>query len=164
MIRDDVATLGERVLADSDIRRVRAVLYLNGLRGPDVDDATQEVLARLLEQGSHGIDNVGAWACAVATRLAMDQHRRRRSRQNVTRRLHLQRSHVHDDPDVAVRESVRAALARLDVDLRATVVLRYYGDLSVAEIAKLLAVPEGTVKSRLNRASGVLRELLKEDS
>jgi RNA polymerase sigma-70 factor (ECF subfamily) len=57
-------------------------------------------------------------------------------------------------------EEVRAALRRLSAKLRATVVLRFYADLSYAEIAQALDIPIGTVKSRLAEALKVLgREL-----
>jgi RNA polymerase sigma-70 factor, ECF subfamily len=155
---------GTPVLSGSDLRRVRAVLYLNGLRGADLDDAAQDVQLRLLEQPAGSVDTVGAWACAVAARLAVDRHRRARTRSSLADRLRVHRPGAHLDPDVALTESVRRALRQLEPDLRATVVLRYYADLSVAEIARLLDVAEGTVKSRLHRAEGVLRNALREDA
>lgn len=151
------------MLAPTDANRVRAVLYLNGLRGSDLDDAAQDVQVRLLEQPPGSIDNVGAWACAVASRIAIDRHRRARTRESVTARLRLHRPTVHHDPDIALAESVRTALTRLEPELRATVVLRYYADLPVGHIARLLNLPEGTVKSRLHRAAAVLRGELQED-
>jgi RNA polymerase sigma-70 factor (ECF subfamily) len=59
-------------------------------------------------------------------------------------------------------ESLRRALNRLSDKLRAVVVLRYYAELSYAEIAQALGIPIGTVQSRLNQAMGTLREALKE--
>jgi RNA polymerase sigma-70 factor (ECF subfamily) len=156
-------TNGSSALAPADVHRMRAVLYLNGLRGADLDDAAQDVQLRLLEQPAESIGNVGAWACAVAARLAIDRHRRAKTREAVATRLRLHRPTVHHDPDVALAESVRAALGRLEPELRATVVLRYYADLSIADIARLLNLPDGTVKSRLHRAAGVLRIELQED-
>ncbi len=49
-------------------------------------------------------------------------------------------------------EAVRRALSRLSEKLRAVVVLRYYLELSYAEIAQILNIPVGTVKSRLDLA------------
>lgn len=150
-------------LTAADLRRVRAVLFLNGLRGSDLDDAEQDVQVRLLEQPTASVEHVGAWACAVAARLAIDRHRRTKTRDALVDRLRVHRPSVHHDPDVALTSSVRAALAALDAELRAIVVLRYYADLSVAQIARLIEVPEGTVKSRLHRAASVLRAELEED-
>lgn len=55
---------------------------------------------------------------------------------------------------------VRAALKNLPEPYREVVVFRYFEDLSVPEIATVLALPEGTVKSRLNRAKFALRQQL----
>ena len=57
-------------------------------------------------------------------------------------------------------EAVRDAVERLSPILRETVVLRYFSDLSVAETAKALGVPEGTVKFRLSEARRKIREIL----
>jgi CRP-like cAMP-binding protein len=55
-----------------------------------------------------------------------------------------------------------AAIDRLDVDLRVTVILRYWADLTVDDIADRLAIPAGTLKSRLHRAIGQMRSRLGE--
>ena len=62
-------------------------------------------------------------------------------------------------PDSPLWEAVCA----LPTDQRTAVTLFYYEDMSLKEIARVLRLPEGTVKSRLNRARTRLRELLKED-
>jgi RNA polymerase sigma-70 factor (ECF subfamily) len=62
--------------------------------------------------------------------------------------------------DPSVVEQVRQALARLEPEQREVVLLREYEGLSYQEIAVLLKVPVGTVRSRLFRAKLALRELL----
>lgn len=64
---------------------------------------------------------------------------------------------------VAQREELRQALAKLSRDQRCVVALRYGGDLTEADIANVLGWPIGTVKSRLNRARGRLRVLLEDE-
>ena len=69
------------------------------------------------------------------------------------------------DPAVALTvksdaEVLRLAISRLSPILRETVVLRYYSALSVADIAEVLAVPEGTVKFRLSEARRKIRDFL----
>ena len=151
-----------QVLSAEELHRVRAVLYLSGVRGTDLDDSAQDVQLRLLEQPEGSIDNLGAWACAVAARLAVDRHRRATTRLAMVHRLRSSRTVSHDDPDVALAQSVRSAISRLEPDLRAAIVLRYYADLSVADMARMLDVPEGTIKSRLHRAAAALRPALQE--
>ena len=60
------------------------------------------------------------------------------------------------------RHRIRQALERLPNEQREAMVLRYYADLTVPEIAKALGWREGTVKSRLHRALVSLRQLLAE--
>ncbi|MEV7038669.1 SigE family RNA polymerase sigma factor [Amycolatopsis sp. NPDC051061] len=65
-------------------------------------------------------------------------------------------------PDLDSALDLRAALDRLPARQRATVVLRYFGDLPVAETARALGCSEGTVKSQTAKAVDTLRELLRE--
>jgi RNA polymerase sigma-70 factor (ECF subfamily) len=54
-------------------------------------------------------------------------------------------------------EAVRAAVRSLPLAMRSVVVLRYFEDMSVSEIAKALSLPEGTVKRRLHDARDAIR-------
>jgi len=137
--------------------RVRRVLYLNGLRGGEIDDAMQEIELRAIERPPRDRSAATAWACVVATNLAMDVHRRA-GRDDV---LESWDAAAADPTEpTGLREAMRAGLAALTPDLRATVVLRFYADFTVPEIATAMAVPEGTVKSRLHRAIEELRKCL----
>jgi RNA polymerase sigma factor (sigma-70 family) len=60
--------------------------------------------------------------------------------------------------EVAVRVAVRGALATLSARQRAVLVLRVYDDLSEAQVAEVLDIPAGTVKSTMSRALAKLRE------
>ena len=82
-----------------------------------------------------------SWACVVATNLAMDVHRRagREDSKPEVAEVAL--------PDFAeptgLKDAMRAGLAALAPDLRATIVLRFYADFTVPEIAAAMAIPEG---------------------
>jgi RNA polymerase sigma-70 factor (ECF subfamily) len=68
-----------------------------------------------------------------------------------------------DDPrltTVVERGGIWPALRRLDPATRAIIVLHYYDDVSVADVAAMLGMPEGTVKVRLARTRAKLRESL----
>jgi len=137
--------------------RVRRLLYLNGLRGGQIDDAMQEIELRALERPPRDRTTATGWACVVATNLAIEVHRRA-GRQESAGVFVDDGSDVGADP--GLRDAVRSGLAALPADLRATVVLRFYADFTVPEIAAAMAVPEGTVKSRLHRAMRELRRCL----
>jgi RNA polymerase sigma-70 factor (ECF subfamily) len=60
-------------------------------------------------------------------------------------------------------EMVRVALDRLDDKFRVPLLLHYFRDLGISEIAEILALPDGTVKTRLSRGRAMLRDIV-EDS
>jgi RNA polymerase sigma-70 factor (ECF subfamily) len=158
------STPARAALTSAEIDRVRAVLYLSGLRDTDLADAAQEVQLRVLERAPDELQFPGAWACAVAANLAKDWHRRNSRARFVQESLARVPDADVTDPDLALKAAVAAGLARLDPDLRTVLVLRFYADLSVREIAEQLGVAEGTVKSRLHRAASAMRELLPRES
>ena len=134
------------------------MLYLNGLRGGEIDDAMQEIELRAIERPPRNKGKAASWACVVATNLAMDVHRRARRDDHA---VPAEETVVLDPAEpTGLRDAIRCGLAELTPELRATVVLRFYADFTVPEIATAMAVPEGTVKSRLHRAIEELRERL----
>jgi len=60
-------------------------------------------------------------------------------------------------------DGLAAAVRQLSEPLQAVVLLRYYGEMSIAEVAETLKISPGTVKSRLFSATLKLRELLPEE-
>lgn len=83
-------------------------------------------------------------------------------------RSHGGKTYVALDPDALEAlevespetRAVREALMELDEDTRVILMLHYYDDLALSEIAKILGIPAGTVKSRLFAAKGKLRPKL----
>ena len=65
---------------------------------------------------------------------------------------------------VALRDELERAFNRLNADQRTVLVLRYYRDQSVAEIATTLGVSVGTVKSRLHYARSAMRAAIEADA
>lgn len=60
-----------------------------------------------------------------------------------------------------VQEQLLYAVGQLPVEFQEVVILKYYHDLEVTEIAEIIGVPSGTVKSRLSRARQKLKEIIK---
>ena len=158
---------GDRDALEALLRRQYDVIHrlcrrLTG-NDADADDATQEALlaiARGLPRFD-GVSAFGTWAYRVATNACLDELRRRRRRPEP----------VADDPAApaweyppdevaAQRVDVDAALARLPLEFRAAVVLRDLCGLDYAEIADVLGVPAGTVRSRIARGRAALVPLL----
>ncbi len=132
----------------------------------DAEDATQEALVAIV-RGLPRYDGRAAfttWAHRVAVNASLDQLRRR-SRAAVPAELHGDGPVAPDDPAhravaAELRAEVDEALASLPVEFRVPVVLRDLVDLDYAEIAELLDLPPGTVRSRISRGRARLAALL----
>lgn len=110
----------------------------------------------------------GAWLRRIAVRTAVARLAARRDVIRLDADLLDPRAaalHSGDDPQAMAldgewRMAVREAVERLPAPQRDVILLRFYGDLSLQEIAELTSHPIGTVKSRLNRGVAGLRDHL----
>ena len=142
----------------------------------DALDATQEALIAVT-RGLHRYDGRAlftTWLYRVSTNAALDELRRRKRRPEPAE-LSDDRppaasgaggaAAVGSSPvesAVAARLDVDAALAGLSPEFRAAVVLRDLCDLDYAEIAEILDVPIGTVRSRIARGRAAIADQLRE--
>lgn len=110
-----------------------------------------------------------AWAYRIVANQCVDWIRRRAVRRDAAAGLRDLASAQSDDPrplgldDVDPVARLRAALRRLPADQRTVLSLHHLDGLSVLEIAAVLDVPAGTVKSRLHKARGQLRSTLEDN-
>jgi RNA polymerase sigma-70 factor (ECF subfamily) len=131
----------------------------------DALDATQEALLAIARKiGSFdGRAKFSTWAYRVATNAALDESRRRQRRPTPTETL-PERGRNADtgstQAGIADRLDVDAALSRLTPDYRAAVALRDLVGMDYAEIAEVLGIPAGTVRSRISRGRAALADLL----
>lgn len=128
----------------------------------DADDAMQLAFMRVfrrLDQFAGG-SSLETWIYRVATNEAL-QHLRRRKRDDVDSLIREPESPVSpSESRLEDAEMLDAGLAKLAPELRAVLTLKEVQELSYAEIADILDIPEGTVGSRLNRARRELRSEL----
>ena len=166
------ARSGDRQALEDLLRRHHDRLHAlcRRLTGNDADalDATQEALIAVVR----GLDRFNerssftTWAYRVATNAALDELRRRRRRPEPglpVATLTSVGTDVPLDQGVATRLDVDAALACLPTEFRAPVVLRDLCTLSYDEIAEVLEIPPGTVRSRIARGRAALADLLRDD-
>ncbi|MCB0954535.1 MAG: sigma-70 family RNA polymerase sigma factor [Ilumatobacteraceae bacterium] len=171
------AQAGDRDAMDQLLRRhfdrIHAVCRRITGNEADAADAAQEALIAVVRglQRFDGRSAFSTWVYRVATNASLDELRRRRRRPIAS----VDRDHhdPHDDHAprrteaadpaaerpidmVAERMATDAALAGLAEEFRVPVVLRDVADLDYAEIAEVLGVPIGTVKSRIARGRGML--------
>ncbi len=161
-------------------RRIYNICYRFAGTSDDAEDLTQEVFIKMYRTLSTYDPSKGAfvtWVTTITRNLLVD-HFRKSKQDRVTDSIDTASSD-HEDalplseqiqdqsapPDAHVRsrevsEKVHEALATLSPELREAVILRDLQDMDYREIATVLRVPEGTVKSRINRGRAELARLL----
>ena len=142
----------------------RYVVHLTG-NPSGVDDIVQETLLRAWRSPrilAQEPESTRAWMFTVARNLVIDEARSAKRRHEIG--VAETPDRVSGDGTDALFESllVEEALAGLDYEHRAVIVHAYYGGCSVAEVARRLDIPEGTVKSRLHYGLRALRLALQE--
>jgi RNA polymerase sigma factor (sigma-70 family) len=120
------------------------------------EDLTQETLLRVWREWESvsAMEHPDRWALRVAFNLAKSGFRRLRVARRVAAAAGAA-APADRDPTDAI--AIRAAVATLPPRQRATVVLRYFNDLSIADTAVILDCAEGTVKALTNQAVANLR-------
>jgi RNA polymerase sigma-70 factor (ECF subfamily) len=155
-------------------RRIYNLAYRFTGNRAAAEDLTQEVFLRLyrtLEQYDPREGDLSSWLMRVARNLIIDDYRRRartpaQNGEDLAEHEYHLRADEREDPHALVErrelsEQIHAALAKLSPELRACVILRDLEGLSYQEIAEALQIPEGTVKSRINRGRLELARVLR---
>jgi RNA polymerase sigma-70 factor (ECF subfamily) len=153
-------------------RKVFNVAYKFVGRHEEAEDLTQDIFLKIFKALStfDRRANFQTWIISISRNLCIDHYRSvRKERQTIAREVDttdLQPASRDLTPYAAaehqdLREQLKQALETLPVTLRTAVVLRDLQELSYQEIAERLALPEGTVKSRINRGRLELGRQLK---
>jgi RNA polymerase sigma-70 factor, ECF subfamily len=167
---------GDREALATLVERYHASLlgYLYRLVGGDralAEDLTQETFMRLLGRSHYQSGRrFRPWLYAIATNLARDHAKAAATRRHAAIAPEDELLTLRDDapgPEertLVAEDAARVALAvsALMSDHREVILLRFYHGLSLAEIAEALAIPLGTVKSRISIGVRRLRALLAE--
>lgn len=133
----------------------------------DADEAAQEafVAAWRALPNFRGDAKFSTWLYRLTTNAAIDVMRREKRHQTVGDGEMMELADDADSPQETVerteqQEAVQKALATLSEEYREVLLLRYMEELDYAEIAEVLQLPSGTVKSRINRAKAALKAAL----
>jgi RNA polymerase sigma-70 factor (ECF subfamily) len=167
-------------LVTAQNRRIYGICYRFTGSAADAEDLTQEVFLKLYRNlGSYDTDkgSFQTWITTLARNLLVDHFRRSRL-ERATDSMDAGWEGDEDGPTQAerladggksqfehvagleLRARVQGALKQLSPELREAVVLRDLEDMDYKEIALVLRVPEGTVKSRISRGRGELARIL----
>lgn len=157
-------------------RKVYALCYRFTGSGSEAQDLTQEVFLRVFRtiKSFHSDEgSFATWLARVTRNLLIDHYRRTRQ-ERVTDSIEDQLPMLEEvgagaparpDHALAGREAseiLQATLQKLSPDLREAVILRDLQEMEYREIAAVLEIPEGTVKSRINRGRAELARLLRK--
>jgi RNA polymerase sigma-70 factor (ECF subfamily) len=165
-------------LVRTHTRRVYGLCYRFTGKDSEAQDLTQEVFLRVYRTLKTFRATEGAfttWLARLTRNLLIDNYRRTRQ-ERLTDSIEEQLPRVEEsisspsrpssgtDSMVAGREAseiLQAGLQKLSPELREAVILRDLQDMEYREIAEILRIPEGTVKSRLNRGRAELARVLR---
>jgi RNA polymerase sigma-70 factor (ECF subfamily) len=128
----------------------------------DAEDAVQEALWKAY-RGLHSYDRARpfkGWWFAIVRNCCLDLCQQRRTR---PRTVPIEHAHQVAARAAKVAEPLREALAQLTPRLREILQLRYFGGCSYRDLAEALAIPEGTVMSRLYAARQALAAVYGKD-
>jgi RNA polymerase sigma-70 factor (ECF subfamily) len=130
------------------------------------DDAVQEALVVAWRdlRGLRDLDGFDAWLHRVLVRSVYREAKRERRGSRVTGQVSAVGGHPDTARAVEDRDTLDRGFRRLRPEHRAVLVLHHYLGYSDGEAADALAVPAGTIKSRLNRATSALRAALEADA
>lgn len=167
----------DRLIEQYHYRLFRYLLYLTGSREA-AEDFFQETWVRVMDRGHqyNGKFKFETWLFTIARNLVID-FRRRKTPGSLDALIEPGTGQQMPEPaapdslspaDLAAAheesERVAAALARLPAAYREVLLLRFQEELSLEEIAGVVAAPLSTVKSRLYRGLGELREMLEREN
>ena len=137
--------------------------WRQGVSSVEGEDLVQETYLRLWKyrRDYRPTAKLSTFLFLLARQVRIDALRRQTRRTNREEDWGKGRPTVLE-PDTGVREDVRWAVSRLSDPLRETVELGVFQDLPYAEVAAILGVPVGTVKSRMSNALKKLKEIFDE--
>ena len=167
-------------LVTAQHRRIYAICYRFTGSSTDAEDLTQDVFLKLYRNLGSFDTHKGSfqtWITTLARNLLVDHFRRTRQ-ERVTDSLDVSFVDDPSNPTMAdrladtrptqeahasgmeLRAKIQQALSQLSPELREAVVFRDLEDMDYKEIAQVLRIPEGTVKSRISRGRGELARIL----
>jgi RNA polymerase sigma-70 factor (ECF subfamily) len=140
----------------ANYERIRRAMILAFKDSPFAEETTQEAFYRALRRWAKvsRLDHPEAWTMVVALNRGRDVLRRRRRHDSTAHILVTAATKGSDEAMVDDRMAIMDLLASVSDRQREALVLRYIGELTIPEIAKVMGCAEGTVKSTLHAAIG----------
>jgi RNA polymerase sigma-70 factor (sigma-E family) len=151
-----------RQFVSARLDALRGVAYLTCGNWQAADDAVARSLAKLYSRWA-SVTSPERYATRMVVRAAIDEVRRPWRREVTASRTFPELGEADPSDSLPERMRVRAALRQVPAGQRAVLVLRFYADLSVEDVAETLGRSTGTVKSQTARGLAALRRLLADE-
>lgn len=130
----------------------------------DINEAIQQTIILIYDKlyQLRNENKVGTWIMRILINQCKKIYKQNelRNRKNVNLEDNIEKININEEKDDY--SFVDDAIHRLDTKYREIVILYYYDELKIKDIAQILKIPQGTIKTRLNRARKKLNEILEE--
>lgn len=175
-VQDEVSLLRASLAGETEAWGEIVVRYKDAVFGlclgflrnrADAEDITHDAFIRAyVNLRRYKLDKkFSTWLFTVTSNLCRNRLRYRRYHPVVSPPDQV--SGGNDPAHIVAREdrsaAVRAAIDRLPASYRSPIVLRYYNELAYKEIAEILSLPEGTIKTRIHRGKMLLKQVMEKD-
>lgn len=145
--------------------QVYAFCYYLMKNQADAEDVCQEVFVKVILADRSKVRNLKSWILKIASNECSNIIRRRKTGlMKEIRNYLLSRSQDFNPVEERLyrqetKEELKGLYSKLPVKIRKVVVLRYINELTIPEISKVMNIPEGTAKSRLNKGHKLLNKM-----
>ena len=129
------------------------------------EDATQETFLKAYKKlnSFKELSSINTWLTAIAINTCKNIIRKSTHISDEVSLNDIQYKLYNTLDDNDIKMSVSEAVMSLSSELREVILLRFYRDLPIKDISKILSLPESTINYRLLRAKSLLKDTLKED-
>jgi len=154
---------------DEFARKIYIYCYFRVNSQEAAEDLAASVFMRAWDHivGGKNVDKVQAFLYRIASNLIIDYYRKGTARREVTIDDPLHPIDIHDETDLSGSmdkkfqlQDVRRALADMPDQYREVMILKYFNELSIKEIAEILETQENTISVRLHRALDKIKKIL----
>ncbi|MFD2611157.1 RNA polymerase sigma factor [Paenibacillus gansuensis] len=158
--------MSERELFDLYKKEIYKTCYYMLQNQADAEDVCQEVFISAFKHDWRRVEFVKTWLLRIAVNQCMNHLKKQsRAREKIAALFHSARQDTHRAAESIVMDQVGwqecvDLLHLVPVKMRSALLLRYMHDYSLNEVAEILDIPVGTVKSRLNKGLALLRNRL----
>jgi RNA polymerase sigma-70 factor (ECF subfamily) len=165
VVVSDEATQAFRVMTSRQLDKAYRLAWAILGDAHEAEDATQDAFASAWRNRSklRDADKLEAWLGRILVNSCRDRLRRRARSRVQALELSTLPPLADYSETASSRDELARALACLDPDHRIVVILRFWADLTVEDIAQRVGIAEGTVKSRLHHSMQLLRSALEDD-